>query len=153
MSNWMWLMCGMLAWQAIVLIVVLVTNEDGKAVVWSGVGLVGAIVAGVCSLIRKTIKWINSCRFVSLVTNINDGKLYYCPSWRDLVGKLMEYDCAYKWADEIQHKYKPSDGWRERDCCFGCINLRYTPIKIAKAEGAIPVDNTVLKAAKKAWDK
>lgn len=153
MSNWLWLIYGALAWQAVVLIVALVTNEDDKAVIWSGVGLVGLVFRGIEVAVGTTITFISSRRYVSLMVNTNDGKLCYCPSWHDLVGKLMKYDCAYKWADEIQHKYKPSDGWRERDCCFGCINLRYTPIKIAKAEGAIPVDKTVLKVAKKAWNE
>lgn len=144
---WIYILIGALAWQAVVLIVVLATNEDPGAVIWSGVGLVGVIIAGVCSIIRNTSKWINSRRYVSLMVNTDDGKLYYCPSWRNLVDKLMRYNQTYKWADEIQYKYKPSDGWCKNDCSFGCINLRYVPIKIAKAEGAIPVDRAVLKAA------
>lgn len=153
MSNCGWFIYGVLAWQAIVLLVALFTNEDDRAVIWSGVGLVGLVFKGIEIVIGTAIGFVCSRRYVSMMRNVKDGKLYYCPSWHDLVDKLIEYDEAYKWADEIQYKYKPSDGWRKHDCCFGCINLRYTPIKIAKAEGAMPVDKTVLKAAKKAWDE
>lgn len=153
MNGWGWFTCGALAWQAIVLIVALFTNEDDKAVIWSGVGLVGLVFKGIETAIGTVIAFVVSRRYVSVMRNAKDDKLYYCPSWHDLVGKLMEYDDAYKWADEIQSKYKPSDGWRNRDCPFGCVNIRYTPIKFAKAEGAIPVDRAVLKAAKRAWDE
>lgn len=156
MSGWIcfrWFIYGVLAWQAIVLIVALFTDEDDRAVIWSGVGVVGVVFKGIEMAIGTIIAFICSRRYVSVVVNVKNGKLYYCPSWHGLVDKLMEYDDAYKWADEIQHKYKPSDGWRERDCTFGCVNIRYTPVKIAKAEGAIPVDRAVLKAAKRAWDK
>lgn len=150
---WIYILIGTLAWQAVVTIVLIATNEDEKATFWVGIGLVGAIVVGVCAAIRNTIKWINSRRYVSLMVNTNDGKLYYCPSRRDLCGKIMEYDDAYKWADDVRYKYKPSDGWRKDDCSFGCVNLRYTPIKIAKAEGATPIDKTVIKVAKQSWDE
>lgn len=148
MSNWLWLIYGALAWQTVVLIVALVTNEDDKAVIWSGVGLVGLVFKGVETVIITAIAFVSSRRYVSLIRNAKDGKLYYCPSWHDLVGKLMEYDEAYKWADDIKTKYKPSDGWRKFDCTFGCVNIRYTPIKVAKAEGAIHVDRIVLKVVK-----
>ena len=150
---WVYVLIGALVWQAITMLICIVTNEDETATIWAGVGFVGAIIVGVCTAVRNTIKLINSRRYVSLMVNTKNGKLYYCPSWRDLVSKLMEYDGAYKWADNIQNKYKPSDGWRERDCFSGCVNIRYTPIKIAKAECAIPVDKTVLKAATRAWNK
>ena len=156
MSGWVcfrWFTYGVLAWQAIVLIVALFTNEDDRAVIWSGVGLVGLVFKGIEKVIGTTIGFVASRRYVSMMRNTKDGKLYYCPSWHDLVGKLMEYDETYKWADDIQRKYKPSDGWRKRDCSFGCVNIRYTPIKVAKAKGAIPVDRAVLKAAKRAWDE
>lgn len=135
------------------LIVALFTNEGDKAVIWSGVGLVGLVFKGIETVIGTAITFVISRRYVSLIRNAKDGKLYYCPSWHDLVGKLMEYDEAYTWADDIQSKYRPSDGWRERDCAFGCVNIRYTPIKVAKAEGATPVNRTVLKVAKRAWDE
>lgn len=150
---WIYVLIGALAWQTITMLVCVVTDENETATMWTGVGVVGAIIVGVCTAVRNAIKLINSRRYVSLVVNSNDGKLYYCPSWHDLVGKLMEYDEAYKWADEIQSKHKPSDGWRKLDCNFGCVNIRYTPINIAKAEGAIPVDRAVLKAATQAWSE
>lgn len=148
MSGWGWFTCGALAWQAIVLLVALFTNEDDKAVIWSGVGLVGLVFKGIETVIGTAIGFIRSRRYVSMMRNAKDGKLYYCPPCHDLVDKLMEYDETYKWADEIHSKYKPSDGWRKLDCVCGCVNIRYTPIKIAKAEGAIPVDRALLKAAK-----
>lgn len=150
---WIYILIGALVWQAIVLLVALFTNEDDKAVIWAGVGLVGLAFKGVETVIGTTIRFVVSRRYVSVVRNAKDDKLYYCPSWHDLVDKLMEYDEAYKWADEIQNKYKPSDGWRKLDCSFGCVNIRYTPIKVAKAEGAIPVDRATLRAAKRAWDE
>lgn len=156
MNGWeylRWFTYGVLTWQAIVLIVALFTNENDRAVIWSGVGLVGLVFKGVETVIGTTIVFIHSQRYVSVMRNAKDGKLYYCPSWHDLAGKLMEYDGAYTWADDIQSKYKPSDGWRKRDCSFGCVNIRYTPIKVAKAEGVIPVDRAVLKAAKRAWNE
>lgn len=156
MSGWecfRWFTYGVLTWQAIVLIVALFTNEDDKAVIWSGVGLVGLVFKGIETVIGTAIAFIRSRRYVSLIRNAKDGKLYYCPSWHNLVGKLMEYDEAYTWANDIWIKYKPSDGWRKCDCIFGCVNIRYTPIKVAKAEGAIPVDRAVLKATKKACNE
>lgn len=156
MSGWecfRWFACGALAWQAIVLLVALVTNENDDAVIWSGIGLVGLVFKGIVTVIGMAIGFVASRRYVSVTRNAKDGKLYYCPSWHNLVGKLIEYDETYKWAYDINSKYKPSDGWRKCDCSFECVNIRYTPIKIAKAEGAIPVDRTVLKAAKRAWDE
>lgn len=147
---WIYVLISVLVWQAITMLVCIVTNEDETATMWTGIGVVGAIVIGVCATIRNAIKLINSRRYASLMVNTEDDKLYYCPSWHDLVGKLMEYDDAYKWADDIKRKYKPSDGWRKLDCSFGCVNIRYTPIKVAKAEGAISVDSATLKAAKRA---
>lgn len=151
MSGLEWFICGTLAWQAITVLVCIVTDDD--ATVYIGIGVVGWVVVGVCKAIRNVIKLINSKRYVSLIFNAEDNKLYYCSSWHNLVDKLMEYSDAYQWANDIRNKYKPSDGWRKHDCCCDCVNMRYTPIKIAKAEGAIPVDRVVLRAAKQAYNK
>ena len=67
MNGWVcfrWFTYGVLTWQAIVLIIALFTNEDDKAIIWSGVGLVGLVFKGVETAIGTAIAFIHSRRYV-----------------------------------------------------------------------------------------
>lgn len=147
---WQYILIGALAWQTVTTVVLIATDENETATIWAGIGIIGAIIAGIFAVVRNIIRWVDSRRYVSLMINAVNGRLYYCPSEHSLVDKIMEYNKSYKWANKIIYKYNPSDGWRKDDCIFGGVNLRYTPIKVAKAEGAIPVDKITIKAAKEA---
>lgn len=83
---------------------------------------------------------------------LKDGEAWYCTSNNDICGKLM---CIfdYRWNEAIKKKYKPEDGWRKRDCFSNCVSIRYTPIKIAKAEGAKPVPREIILEAQRKYDE
>ena len=66
------------------------------------------------------------------------GKVCYTES--DKVDNLL-YEYGYKWADYIRNKYTIDDGFKSKDSNGYLIpNLRYTPMKIIKAENAYEID-------------
>ena len=73
-----------------------------------------------------------------------DGASCYCKS-KDEPDLLRNID--YEWNHAIKEKYTIKDGWKEHHCVCGEINLRYTPIKIAKIEGAYKVDKETIEKA------
>lgn len=150
MSDWLWLVSGMLAWQALVLLIYFITDDEEKAV-YVAVGAPGLVYLCLAKTVKSIALAVNSHRYVSLLRNQTDGRLYYCRSSNYLADTIMWYDDAYDWARDLRAKYKPSDGWREYDCTNTLVNFRYTPIKVAKAEGATPIDEAVVKAAVSAW--
>ena len=147
---WLQILVGALIWQLITTIVAIVVEDEVCPSLIVGGGVPACIVLGFCWCCRKVIKFINGRRYVSML--VKDGKAWYCTSNNDMCGKLMViFD--YKWNDALRNKYKPDDGWRKRDCSFDSVSVRYTPIKIAKAEGAMPVPKEIISEAKRKYDE
>ena len=61
----------------------------------------------------------------------------------------MLLNIDYEWNRAIKEKYTIKDGWKKYHCVCGEINLRYTPIKITKNEGAYKVDKETIKKAER----
>lgn len=147
---WLWILIGALVWQLITTIVAIVVEDEVCPSLIVGGGIPACIVLGFCWCCRKAIKSVNGRRYVSML--IKDGEAWYCTSNNDMCGKLM---CIfdYQWNEAIQKKYKPEDGWRKRDCFCDNVNIRYTPIKIAKAEGAKSVPKEIIAEAIRKYDE
>ena len=124
---------GVLLWNTVTLVSYWITdNEDYTVMI--GIGFWAPVVIGIDKLVNK-IKWIIlKHKYCSVLIDSN-GKTGYCSplSWED-ESKLWEK--GYQWNITLKEKYSPSDGWDIASCVDEhTINLRYTPIKIAKQEG------------------
>lgn len=147
---WLWILVGALAWQLVTTIVAIVAEDEVCPSLIVGGGIPACVVMGFCWCCRTVIKAINGRRYVSML--VKDGELWYCTSNDDMCGKLMlAFD--YQWNDDILKKYRPQDGWRKQDCSPYVVNIRYTPIKIAKAEGAKPVPKEIIVEAQRKYDE
>ena len=147
---WLWILVGALAWQLVTTIVAIVVEDEVCPSLIVGGGIPACIVMGFCWCCRKAIKAINGRRYVSML--VKDGKAWYCTSSYDVCSKLLMFE-GFEWNNAIREKYKPKDGWRKRDCSFDDVNIRYTPIKIAKAEGAKPVPKEIIAEAQRKYDE
>lgn len=145
---WLWILVGALVWQLVTTIVAIVVEDEVCPSLVVGGGIPACIVMGFCWCCRKAIKAINGHRYVSML--VKDGEAWYCTSNNDMCGKLMD-TFGYQWNETLWNKYKPEDGWRKQDCHFGGVNARYTPIKIAKAEGAKPVPKEIVTEAQRRY--
>ena len=147
---WLWILVGVLTWQLITMIVAIIVEDEVCQSLIVGGGIPACIVMGFCWCCRKAIKAIDGRKYVSML--IKDGEAWYCTSNNDMCSKLiLIYD--YQWNEAFGKKHKPEDGWRKRDCFLNCVNIRYTPIKIAKAEGAKPVPKKIVAEAQRKYDE
>jgi hypothetical protein len=94
-------------------------------------GLVGGLTLLIIKICQKFNSWLGHVQYKGALLDL-DGQPCYCDS-RDV---NFYKDLGYTFNDILRSKYKIEDGWREKDCSFGVPNLRYTPIKILKAEKA-----------------
>ena len=147
---WLWIFVGALIWQLITTIVAIVVEDDVCPSLIVGGGIPACICLGFFWCCRKVIKFINGRRYVSML--VKDGESWYCTSNDNTCGKLMDV-FNYEWNNALQNKYEPEDGWRKEDCFFNSVNIRYTPIKIAKAEGAKPVPKKIIAEAKRKYNE
>lgn len=124
---------GVLMWNAITLACYWITDNDDYTIM-VGVGILGLIIIGIDKLIDKIKRVIFKRKYCSVLIDPN-GKPCYCkPLSLDNENKLLEK--GYQWNRNLKEKYSPSDGWDINSCADEhTINLRYTPIKIAKQEG------------------
>lgn len=76
-----------------------------------------------------------------------NGGPCYCRS--DYADYLIEV--GYSFNNYLRSKYNIEDGWNKEDCSFQCVNVRYTPRKVVKAENMYKVPKEVLKKAKQNW--
>ena len=134
---------GMLAWQTIIAIVNVITCDDYKTAC-CGVGIWIPLTYIITLPIAYILKRYKETHYVAMMLD-KDGRPCYCKSSKEPEA-LNEFD--YKWNEAIREKYKIEDGWKEHQCCMGIVNIRYTPIKIALAEGAYKVDKETIKQAK-----
>ncbi len=104
------------------------------------------VIVGVFSIIQNmTLIFLHHYYQTAMIDPL--GGLCYCPS--DYADYLCEMD--YGFNRGLTKKYKIEDGWRKSDCAFDIVNVRYTPLKIIKAEDMYKVPRTILEKAKKEY--
>lgn len=126
------LIIGIIIWQALSLVFCFIWQEDEDKYVLATTGLVGWLVLLVIKIYQKYGSWLGHKRYKGALLDI-EGKPCYCDS-RDV---NFYKDLGYTFNEALRSKYKVEDGWRKKDCSFpGVPNLRYTPIKVLRAEKA-----------------
>lgn len=132
---------GALIWQLVVVFAYLLShhNED-TTIIW-GMGVWRLISYYGSMPFYYFGKWLEKKKYVAMLIDTN-GTPCYCES-KDVPEMLIK--AGYTWNNKLRDKYTQKDGWKKDHCVCGGINLRYTPIKIAKAEGAYKVDNATIK--------
>ena len=123
---------GVLLWNMVTLVYYWITDNESYATM-IGAGFWALVVIGIDKLVNK-IEWIIlKHKYCSVLIDPN-GKACYCkPLSLDEENKLCKK--GYQWNKTLKEKYSPSDGWDIASCVDKhTINLRYTPIKIAKQE-------------------
>lgn len=131
---WLGLLIGILIWQAMTIIFALLwqTNNEDRMVLANG-GIVGALwLFLVVFPINKVLHWQRYHKFAPALVDA-EGKPCYC-HLKDVDYYLFDLN-GYNWNETIREKYKIKDGWDKSMCCDR-VNIRYTPIKILKQEGA-----------------
>ena len=134
---------GALGWQLITVFAYILSKKDEDITMIWGMGIWRAITYYGSMPFYYFGKWIVSKRYVAMMLD-TDGASCYCKS-KDEPDLLRNID--YEWNHAIKEKYTIKDGWKEHHCVCGEINLRYTPIKIAKIEGAYKVDKETIEKA------
>ena len=135
---------GMLIWQGITVLAYVISGENEECCCCWGMGIWRLILYYGSMPFYYFGKWLDKKNYVAMLIDIN-GTPCYCES-KEQPELLININ--YKWNRTIGEKYTQKDGWKKDHCICGEINLRYTPIKIAKAEGAYKVDKEVIKSAK-----
>lgn len=128
---WIGLISGIILWQFLSLIFCFLWQEDEDKYVLATTGLVGGLALLIIKICQRFNSWLGHKKYKGALLD-PDGQPCYCDS-RDV---NFYKDLGYTFNDALRSKYKIEDGWREKDCSFGVPNLRYTPIKILKAENA-----------------
>lgn len=129
---WLGLIVGIIAWQVVALIFCFLWQEDEDKFILGVTGLVGLGMLGIIKLSDFIRLCYRHYHYKAALID-EEGNLCYCES-KD--ANFYTEDTLYTWAQNIKAKYKPDDGWSKRDCFMDTVNLRYTPIKILKTEGA-----------------
>ena len=128
---WLGLISGIILWQLLSLIFCFAWQEDEDKYVLATTGLIGVITLLIFKICQRFESWLNHMRYKGALLDQEELPCY-CDS-RDV---NFYKDLGYTFNEPLRTKYKVEDGWREKDCSFGVPNLRYTPIKILKAENA-----------------
>jgi hypothetical protein len=128
---WIGLISGIILWQFLSLVFCFLWQEDEDKYVLATTGLVGGLALLIIKICQRFNSWLGHKKYKGALLD-PDGQPCYCDS-RDV---NFYKDSGYTFNDALRSKYKVEDGWREKDCSFGVPNLRYTPIKILKAENA-----------------
>jgi len=125
---------GILTWQTIITIILIVTKENEELTIYVGGGIPFWITAGVCKLIRMALKKVCYYSVRSILTDEN-GNWFYCRP--EIADKLREDENKNlnfpRWTDEMKTKY-PKTMWSkyiQSNCCSsGVGNMRYAPKEI-----------------------
>lgn len=129
-----------LAFNAIAVIIYLVSNKNEEALCYFAIGIIGGIInliGYVYSVIRKVYIKRN---FKALLVDTNGNK-YYCESAE---ADYFIYDCEeigeVKFDRTTVDNYKITDGWLKCHCNKMAndwvLSARYTPLKICLRENA-----------------
>lgn len=140
---------GALVWQLVVVSAYLFSKQNEDTTILWGMGIWRIITYTISIPIFYFDKWLKSKRYVAMMLNTN-GVPCYCKSSDE--PELLR-NIGYTWNEGICEKYKMTDGWKKDYTVCGHINIRYTPIKIAKLEGAYRVDKEIIKEARQILKK
>lgn len=140
---------GMLIWQGVAVLAYALSKENEEiCCIWS-MGIWRFISYYVISYpIYYIGKWIKRRRYVAMMIDPNGRPCYCCSS--DVPELLRNID--FEWNHSLKEKYTIADGWNKDVCVCGEINVRYTPIKIAKAERAYAVSKDIIAIAKSVYE-
>lgn len=135
---------GILILNVVCCIVALIPAGKDDDVVLVACGIVGLFLLLINSIVRFIKKIIKNKRFCSVLID-PEGKACYCKPL-DFYSQSILFEKGYQWNENIANKYKPSDGWNLFICRDeNSVNLRYTPVKIAKEESLYKIKNKELK--------
>jgi hypothetical protein len=134
---WIGLIIGIIVWQFASLIFCFLWQEDEDKYVMATTGLVGGLCLAVIKVVDKIKAAYGQYNYKAALVD-SEGKLCYCES-READDYIQSNQ--YFWAFYLRDKYVIEDGWRRQDCWVGKISLRYTPVKVLRAEGAYRLPN------------
>ena len=103
-------------------------------------GVWGLLLIGISKVYRFIAHFIKVRKYVAMIID-PQGNPCYC---KDNEAFILVEGADYKWNYSIQKKYKIEDGWKKDYCSFDVPNIKYTPLKIAKAEGAYKIDRKTI---------
>lgn len=127
------ILIGAILWQLVCLIVNIISNNENTATISMGIWYLSVWL--IITPIYSLKQWYNHKKYVAMLID-NNGKPCYCNS--EKTPDYLVNEKGFLWNNKIRDKYKHEDGWSKEHCVLG-INLRYTPIKIAKLENAYEV--------------
>ena len=139
----------MTIWDAILLLLLVWFANTVIIAISEEMGADAETIAGYCAcgiwiIIIKVI--VDLCRtiyrnhkrkYYKAILLDNEGRVCYIDSYN---ADFAINELGYKWADYIRNKYTIDDGFKSKDSNGYLIpNLRYTPMKIIKAEHAYEI--------------
>ena len=135
----------MVIWQGVTTLSYAISRENEDVGLYCGMGIWLLIIRYMIIMpIDCAIELYNKTHYVAMMLD-TDNKPCYCRSREE--PDILQ-NIGYKWNNPLADKYKIADGWKKQQCVFGKVNLRYTPIRIAKAEGAYKVDKKIIVEAR-----
>lgn len=139
MTIWNFILILLIIWLVNTIIVIVAENasDDVETIaVYCACGIWVAIINGIVKLCRIIHRNYKRKHYKAILLD-PCGRVCYTES--DYVDRLID-EYNYKWADYIRDKYTIEDGFDPNNCVMKIPNLRYTPIKIIKAENAYEID-------------
>ena len=127
------MLIGAVLWQLVCLIMNIISTNENTDIISMGIWYL--LVWLITPPIHALKQWYNHNKYVAMLID-NNGKPCYCNS--EKIPDYLVNEKGFEWNEKIRDKYKLEDGWNKEHCIIG-INLRYTPIKIAKLENAYEV--------------
>lgn len=139
MTIWDFILILLIIWLVNTIIIIVAENASADVeiiAVYCACGIWVAIINGIVKLCGTIHRNYKRKHYKAILLD-PQGKVCYTES--DKVDNLLnEYD--YKWADYIRDKYTIKDGFDPNNCIWNTPNIRYTPMKIIKAENAYEID-------------
>ena len=132
---------GVLLWQFFTLIVYFATKQCEEKTLAFGIGIWGLLLWGIVNMYDIIKHSIKVRKYVAMIID-PEGNLCYC---KDSDAFVLVEGAGYEWNYALKDKYKIEDGWKEEYCSFGVPNIKYTPLAIAKAEGAYKVNRRIVR--------
>ena len=129
------MLIGAILWQLVCAITNIISKDD-ELTCFAGVGIWYIVAWLIITPIGSLQQWYNHKKYVAMLIDEN-GKPCYCKSSK--VPDYLVNEKNFEWNDKIREKYTIKDGWKKEHCPFHFVNIRYTPIKIAKLENAYEV--------------
>ena len=139
MTIWNFILILLIIWLVNTIIIIVAENASADVeiiAVYCACGIWVAIINGIvklCRIIRRNYKR----KHYKAILIDPQGKVCYTES--NKVDNLVN-EYGYKWADYIRDKYTIKDGFDPNNCIWNTPNIRYTPMKINKAENAYEID-------------